>query len=116
MPTAASMQARFPEVFASTSSAVLDAAIAEAARLHDAGRLGALYEDAVLYYAAHLATLGPRGAQAGVSSAAAGGVSVTFSGDGGNDAQSSAFLAAYRNVLRRRSLGMAVSKLARGAL
>lgn len=99
MPTAADMQTRFPETFATTATAVLDAAIAEAYAMESAAAWGSLHEQAVLYRAAHLAVLGRAGANAGLSSANAGSVSVSFAS--GDAAAATRFLDLYHQLQHR---------------
>jgi hypothetical protein len=102
MPSAADIQARFPDAFASTPTPVLEAAIAEAYAMESPAAWGAQYELAVLYRAAHLAVMGRAGGNAGLSSANAGSVSVSFAS--GDAAASSRFLDLYHQLQRREIL------------
>ena len=88
------LKCRFPESFADADDEVIERSIAEAIELIPSESvLGSKYEIALRYMAAHLAVMGKTGGNAGVASAKAGSVSISFAS--GDAAKRSRFLDMY---------------------
>jgi hypothetical protein len=108
--TADMIYERLPGVFTDSADErlAIDACIAEAQRRCDPTTWGTLYDDGVLYLAAHLRSLTKpsNAAVSGANSMSAGGVSMTFGGaSGAGGAYRSGFLDQYEALRRLVVLG-----------
>ena len=105
MPSAEDIRLRFPAAFPEEtySDEFLDQALADAGLFVDP-RLGPKHDLAIIYYAAHLATVasgGAAAAAAGIQSVTAGPVSVTYAsgGEAGSGSAETIYLRMYLDLI-----------------